>query len=220
MDDNGAKAANAHLYWARNKSEEKQLTGEHKALTPEEAAALAAQSSSAGAAWNKASTWEEKNIASWAISLMKEEILPAVTYTLGPPGAPLPTLPSDASAEGLSSSSTAKARVTSVETVKGDTTYVLSRGKEKVIFELAVKLKLEVELLDESGALKNIVSGTLNIPEVSNDELGDAKMPDAKFTCDQAPWKPFFEQSAKAAWPSLKVAFEAFVEQTKQKWRK
>jgi len=218
MSDN-QKPANAHLYWARNKSEEKQLTGEHKALTPEEAAALAKGSSTAGAAWNKASTWEEKNIATWASTLMRDEILPDVAYTLGPPGPPLPALPADSSAEGLSASSSCKVRVTSVDSVKGDATYVLSRGKEKVIFELAIKLKMEIELLDESGALKNIIVGTLNVPEVSNDELGDSKLPSAKFTCEQAAWKPFFEQCAKGSWPSLKGALEAFVEQAKQKWR-
>ena len=50
------KAASSHLYWARNKSEEKQLTGEHKALSAAEAAALTAKAADKGAAWNKAAT--------------------------------------------------------------------------------------------------------------------------------------------------------------------
>lgn len=211
------KAASSHLYWARNKSEEKALTGEHKPLSAEEAAALQAKAG-AGAAWNKASTWEEKNIATWAADAMRNEILPAVAFVLGPEP-PLPKLPDAAAADGLTASSSCKVRVTAVDTIKGDATYVLSRGKEKVLFELNMKLKLEMELLDESGTLKNILTGTLHLPEVSNDELGDAKMPSAKFSCDQAGWKPFFESAGKQGWPSVKTALETLVEQAKQKWR-
>ena len=160
------KAPSSHLYWARNKSEEKSLTGEHKALSAEEAAALAAKSGP-GSSWNKASTWEEKNIAPWATAYVREDVLPSLAYTLGTPEAPpLPKLPDDPSAEGLTPSSSCKVRVSAVDSVKGEATYVLSRGKERVLFELAIKLKLEMELLDEAGALKSIVSGTLNVAEV------------------------------------------------------
>ncbi|KAL1512000.1 hypothetical protein AB1Y20_005275 [Prymnesium parvum] len=209
-----AKPASAHLYWARNKSEDKVLTGEHKALTPEEAAALAAKSAGGvGAAWNKASTWEEKNIAAWAIGVMRDELLPPLAYELGGQERPLPASPLEAAVASC------KARVSAVDSVKGEATYVLSRGKEKVLFELGLKLKLEMELLDESGALHEILTGTMHVAEVSNDELGDARMPSAKFTCDQTAWKPFFEECAKASWPSLKASLERLVEQAKQKWR-
>ena len=70
-----------------------------------------------------------------------------------------------AGAEGLTSSASCKVRVSSVENVSGEVTYVLSRGKERCVFELALKLKLEMELA-EGGELKTILTGQLNIPEV------------------------------------------------------
>lgn len=156
-----AKTADAHLYWARNKSQSAPV--QHKPLSAEEAAALEAQAAaSAGAAWNKAATWEEKAIGKWSSELLRDTMLPELAYTLPSEGGSLPALPADS--EGLTPVATCKVRVATVESVSGDVTYVISRGKERCVFELALKMKLEMELW-EGSELKTIISGQIHIPE-------------------------------------------------------
>ena len=67
--------------------------------------------------------------------------------------------------------------------------------------------------------LLEILTGTVSVSEVTNDELTAAKMPSAKCTCEQAEWKAFFEPVAKAFWPALKEGLGAYSEQAKAKWR-
>lgn len=161
----GDKTASSHLYWARSQTNAAGTAGAPppKALSPEEVAALAkAEADAKGAAWNKASTWEERGITAWASEHLRETLLPALSYELTA-ASPLPTLPSGLEeAEGVTC---CKVRVASVETVKGEATYFLSRGKERVVFELQLKLKLDVEAF-AGEELKTILSGTINIGEV------------------------------------------------------
>lgn len=63
------------------------------------------------------------------------------------------------------------------------------------------------------------MAGKMSVPEITNDDLTESKLPSAKCTCEQAPWKSFFEQSAKASWPVLRTIFETLVEEAKAKWR-
>ena len=73
--------------------------------------------------------------------------------------------------------------------------------------------------LHVGSELKTILTGTLILPELANDDIDDAKMPSgSKCTCEQANWKPFFEQAAKGSWGALKTVLEALVESAKQKW--
>ena len=104
--------------------------------------------------------------------------------------------------------------------MSGECTYVLSRGKQRVVFELQIKCSLEMELR-AGDELKHILTGKLTLPELSNDDLDEAKLPGgSKCTCDQGgEWRAFFEASAKAGiWPTVKGSLEALIEQAKQKW--
>ena len=111
-----------------------------------------------------------------------------------------------------------KVKVLSVDSVSGESTYVLSRGKQRVVFELQIKLQLEVEV-HVGGELKQIVTGKLTLPELSNDDLDDAKLPGgSKIVCEQTEWKPFFEAASKGCWEGVKTVLNVLIEQAKQKW--
>jgi hypothetical protein len=240
------RAPSDHLYWARTKSEG--AAPPPKKLSEEEASKLKeANAAASGSAWNKASTWEEKPINTWACDFLKEQ-LGELVYELpaGPP--PLRQVPANLSAEaegwlapsagGATPELRVTARVLKAEKVSGEVTYVLSRGKQRVVFELELKLKLEMELrvvvgapsspAEEGGAdgaaadgeLKQILSGVVMVDEVCNDDLSGDKMPACKVLCDQgAAWKRLYESCAKNAWPQIKQRLELMVGEAKQKWR-
>mmetsp|Transcript_30516 Transcript_30516/g.64232 ORF Transcript_30516/g.64232 Transcript_30516/m.64232 type:complete len:215 (-) Transcript_30516:337-981(-) len=209
------KSAADHLYWARTKSEKAPV--EHKKLAPEEAAALeAAAKERSGAAWNKAATWEEKDIAKWAHAILCDELLPQISADFSPTEAQLALLPSSAALP--SGAVQCVSRVVAAESVSGDATYVLSRGKQRVVFELKLKMKLEVEVRVD-GELKQILTGNLQVPEVGSDDVDDRKMPSPKCKCEQGGFTPLFQASAEACWPSMQQTLRTFVEQAKERWR-
>ena len=205
-----------HLYWAKTSSVN--AAPPPKQLTDEEAKQLEASSSGAGgSAWNKGgNTWEEKKINTWVHELLQSELLPAMAYELPTASTKLPSMPADE--QGLAPDGLA-VRVVSADKVTGDCTYVLSRGKQRVVFELELRIKLEVEVR-AAGKLQTIVTGVLHVHEVTNDDLTQPKLPDAKLTCDQgAEWQSAFEYAAKQSWSSLKSVLEALVARAKEKWR-
>ena len=206
-----------HLYWAKTSSVN--AAPPPKQLSEEEAKQLEASSSGAGgSAWNKGgNTWEEKKINTWVHELLQSELLPAMAYELPTASTTkLPSMPADD--QGVAPDGLA-VRVANADKVTGDCTYVLSRGKQRVVFELELKLKLEVEVR-AAGMLQTIVTGVLHVHEVTNDDLTQPKLPDAKLTCDQgAEWQSAFEYAAKQSWPSLKSVLEALVARAKEKWR-
>ena len=124
----------------------------------------------------------------------------------------LSKLPADAECDACS------VRVVSVGNVDGDVTYVVSRGKQRVIFELMLKLKLEMELRNADCALEQILTGELHIPEVSVDDLREAKMPSYKSTCEQSGYSSFFSSAASMSWPQLRQLLQDLVDETKVKW--
>jgi len=200
-----------HLYWARTSSAN--AAPPPKSISAEEAQKLAERGTAAGgSAWNTGgNTWEEKKINDWAFQTLKDDLLAKISYDLPSAAGPLPKV---GDGEDVSR---AHVRVLS-SGVKGECTYVLSRGKQRVVFELELKIELEIEVF-AGDELKTILSGKLNVPEITNDELSDAKLPSSKCTCEQSGWKPFFEQVAKLIWPSLRTQLETLVEQAKIKWR-
>ena len=208
-EDVPARKATDHLYWARTSSQG--AAPPPKPISAEEAQKM--EQSSKGSAWNKSgNTWEEKPINAWAHELLTER-LGALTFQ--PPSAKLPKPPEDVGGATVSATCSAQ----KVESVKGDVTYVVSRGKQRVVFELTLKVKLEVEVR-AGDELKTIVSGKLMLNEVSNDDLDEDTMPDScKYTCDDAQWKSFFEKAVKAGgWAPIKAELQGLVDSAKQKY--
>lgn len=108
------------------------------------------EAGSTGSAWNRGgNTWEEKPINTWAKELLKEDLLPALAYDLSQTGVSMPALPPSESAGGESVS--VSVRVQAVDKVDGEVTYVVSRGKQRVVFELTLKLALEIEVRRRSA---------------------------------------------------------------------
>ena len=98
-------------------------------------------SGAGGSAWNKGgNTWEEKRINQWAFELLKETLLPELAFELpGAAGSP-PALPRGE--DGGGGEQRLRVRVLSADSVTGECTYVLSRGKQRVMFELQIKLQV------------------------------------------------------------------------------
>ena len=92
-------------------------------------------------------------------------------------------------------------------------------AKQRVVLDLKIKLKLEMEV-HVGGELKTILVGKLNIPEITNDELDDEKLPgECKATCEHnQAWSQFFDRAAKGSWSRLQPTLKELIEQTKQKW--
>ena len=213
------KTAAKHMYWARSASLTPATTVVPKKLDAAEAAALeaaaASKAASTGAAWNAAQTFVEKSVSKWAHDLLSETLLPDLS---GESSDALPPAPAGADGAAAPSATRVKCRVISIETVSGDVTFVVSRGKQRLLLELELKVKVEAEVF-AGDELQTILTGMLTVDEVTGDDLGGAKMPSSKCTCEQKAWKPFFTKAAPAAlWPPLKEALVALQEQGKAKW--
>ena len=94
-------------------------------------------------AWNKAGTWEEKDVSTWAIDSLQARLM-AVSYTF-PASSPAP----DAIVR------TRKA------TVSGHASVATVRGKKRYIYELILKLEWEFE----DSANGHDAHGILNFPD-------------------------------------------------------
>jgi hypothetical protein len=103
-------------------------------------------------AWNKAGTWEEKDLTNWAKTTLQEHIEQA-NYVL-PDSSPAPG---------------AKVTVSKVTTVDGHASCALARGKKRYIYEFMVKL--EWKLQSTSGL---DCTGSLALPDIDGTiELGE-----------------------------------------------
>lgn len=142
----------SYRYWVRSATEQAAPPPVPRKLTPQDIlSASQNQPSSLGSAWNKAGTWEEKNLNSWASARIKELLV----------------------AVGLDFSN-GKAEVTEVSKCVGDAFLVTVRNKKRVgyTYELTLKFKGEWSLQEE---VKNI-SGHMDIPEFSFGELDDLQI--------------------------------------------
>ncbi|KAL4614105.1 hypothetical protein ACJW30_07G026000 [Castanea mollissima] len=102
-----------------------------------------------GSLWNKAGTWEEKNLHKWASDRIKE-LLISVGSLEFPAG---------------------KAEISDVSKCAGDAFLVTVRNKKRVgyTYELTLKVKGEWTIREE----KKTVKGHIDIPEFSFGELDD-----------------------------------------------
>ncbi|XP_065625701.1 uncharacterized protein LOC111996981 isoform X3 [Quercus suber] len=102
-----------------------------------------------GSLWNKAGTWEEKNLNKWASDRIKE-LLISVGSLEFPVG---------------------KAEISDVSKCVGDAFLVTVRNKKRVgyTYELTLKVKGEWTIREE----KKTVKGHIDIPEFSFGELDD-----------------------------------------------
>ena len=98
-------------------------------------------------AWNKAGTWEEKDLTQWAKTTLQEHIEQA-TYVL-PDSSPAPG---------------AEVTVTKVTTIDGHASCALARGKKRYIYEFMVKLewRLQGKNPESTSSSSSAVGGGLD----------------------------------------------------------
>jgi len=137
-----------------------QTTPDRDALTDKEILTLNAAAeqtrTTGGTAWNGAQSWVEKDISKWACDTLRDQILPAMRITLPSEGRSLPVLSEallEASSISTASDVVCDMRVDKVKKIDGTAQYISSRGKERVCFEFALKLKLLL-VISESGETK------------------------------------------------------------------
>ncbi|KAL9263602.1 hypothetical protein AKJ16_DCAP08390 [Drosera capensis] len=143
----------SYTYWVREATVDAAPIPAPKKLSQEDLCNLSSsKSSTLGSVWNKAGTWEEKNLNKWATDRMKE-LLKCI---------------------GSLEFSNGKAEVTEVSSCSGDAFLITVRNKKRVgyTYELTLDVKGEWLVGDE----KRKVKGHLDVPEFSYGELDDLQL--------------------------------------------
>ncbi|KAM3267159.1 putative protein isoform X1 [Capsicum chacoense] len=145
--------APSYTYWVREATQDAAPLPLPKKLTSED---LNNQANNAqthlGSAWNRAGTWEEKNLNKWANDRIKELLI----------------------SMGSLECSGGRAEVAEVTRCSGDAFLVTVRNKKRVgyTYELTIKVKGEWLVGDE----KKVIKGHIDIPEFSFGELDDLQI--------------------------------------------
>ncbi|PSR85238.1 Activator of Hsp90 ATPase [Actinidia chinensis var. chinensis] len=142
----------SYTYWVREAREDAAPLPLPRKLTPQD---LSNNSHNPppthlGSLWNRAGTWEEKNLNKWASDRIKELLI---------------------SVGSLEFYSGGRAEITEVSKCVGDAFLVTVRNKKRVGYTYELTLKVKGEWLIGNGR-KN-VKGYIDIPEFSIGELDD-----------------------------------------------
>ncbi|KAE8720854.1 protein HEADING DATE 3A-like [Hibiscus syriacus] len=154
-DGNGngrTAAAASYTYWVREATADAAPLPLPKKVTAQDLVSSQSPTATLGSVWNRAGTWEEKNLNSWATQRLKELLKSVGTLDL-PHG---------------------KAEISDVSKCVGDAFLVTVRNKKRVgyTYELTLKVKGEWHIQEE----KKNVKGHIDIPEFSFGELDDLQM--------------------------------------------
>ncbi|PIA44071.1 hypothetical protein AQUCO_01800252v1 [Aquilegia coerulea] len=144
------KQSNSYRYWVRNATQDAAPLPVPQKLTQQDILTNQ-QQPHFGSVWNKAGTWEEKNLNSWASRRIKE-LLPAVILEF----------------------STGKAEIADVSKCVGDAFLVTVRNKKRVgyTYELTLTFKGEWCIQEENKK----INGHIDVPEFSFGELDGLKI--------------------------------------------
>ncbi|XP_065847178.1 uncharacterized protein [Euphorbia lathyris] len=142
----------SYTYWVREVTTDAAPLPLPKKLDPNDVLSTQSQPPALGSVWNRAGTWEEKNLNKWASDRIKELLVSV----------------------GSLEFSCGKAEITDVSKCSGDAYLVTVRNKKRVgyTYELTLKIKGEWIIKEES---KN-VKAHIDIPEFSFGELDDLQM--------------------------------------------
>ncbi|KAL1547892.1 hypothetical protein AAHA92_16199 [Salvia divinorum] len=141
----------SYTYWVREASRDAAPLPPPKKIDPADACNQPTQSH-LGSAWNRAGTWEEKNLNKWATERIKELLL----------------------SMGSLAFSGGKAEITEVTRCSGDAFLVTVRNKKRVgyTYELSLTVKGEWTIGGETKKMK----GDIDVSEFSFGELGDLEI--------------------------------------------
>ncbi|XP_022961273.1 uncharacterized protein LOC111461820 [Cucurbita moschata] len=143
----------SYTYWVREtRKDAAPLPVPRKLSTDDILASQASQPPTLGSVWNRAGTWEEKNVNKWANDRMKELLMSVASLEF----------------------SSGKAEILDVSKCVGDAVLVTVRNKKRVgyTYELTLKIKGEWTIRQE----KKMVKGHIDIPEFSFGELDELQM--------------------------------------------
>uniref|UniRef100_A0A7N0VKX4 Activator of Hsp90 ATPase AHSA1-like N-terminal domain-containing protein n=1 Tax=Kalanchoe fedtschenkoi TaxID=63787 RepID=A0A7N0VKX4_KALFE len=150
------KSGNSYRYWVRETKQDAAPLPVPRKLTDQEKDRLNSTDSHAGnhlgSTWNKAGTWEEKNLNKWASDRLKELLVSV----------------------GSLDFSGGRAEISEVSRCVGDAYLVTVRNKKLVgyTYELSLKVKGEWTVKDEKKPLK----GHIDVAEFSFGELDDLQI--------------------------------------------
>ncbi|XP_057516804.1 uncharacterized protein LOC130798005 [Amaranthus tricolor] len=146
------KQTSSYTYWVREATSEAAPLPVPKKLSAQDLSNQPTQTPVLGSVWNKAGTWEEKNLNKWASDRIQELLssIDPLKFTNG------------------------KAEVTEVSNCSGDAFLVTVRNKKRVGYTYELKIDVKGEWLVD-GENKNI-KGYLEIPEFSYGELDDLEV--------------------------------------------
>ncbi|THG23510.1 uncharacterized protein LOC114322834 [Camellia sinensis] len=150
-DASVAAEASSYTYWVREVREDAAPLPVPRKLTPDDLSNHSRQPppTHLGSAWNRAGTWEEKNLNKWASDRIKE-LLPSV---------------------GSLEFSGGRAEIAEVSKCIGDAFLVTVRNKKRVGYTYELTLRVKGDWL--IGEEKKKVKGCIEIPEFSVGELDD-----------------------------------------------
>ncbi|KAJ4709117.1 Activator of Hsp90 ATPase [Melia azedarach] len=142
----------SYTYWVREATSDAAPLPVPKKLSQDDILSDQSKPATLGSVWNRAGTWEEKNLNKWASDRIKELLtsMGSLEFTRG------------------------KAEITDVSNCVGDAFLVTVRNKKRVgyTYELTLKVKGEWIIKEE----KKILKGHIDIPEFSFGELDDLQM--------------------------------------------
>ncbi|CAN0838979.1 hypothetical protein LINGRAHAP2_LOCUS2449 [Linum grandiflorum] len=139
----------SYTYWVREATADAAPAPLPKKLSPQDIVTAQPKPNALGSVWNRAGTWEEKNLNKWASERIKE-LLTSV---------------------GSLDFSGGKAEIKQVSKCSGDAFLVTVRNKKRVgyTYELTLDIKGEWMIQEETKTIR----GYVDIPEFSYGELDD-----------------------------------------------
>ncbi|CAM8930720.1 unnamed protein product [Rhodiola kirilowii] len=159
-DKEQGKSGNSYRYWVRETKQDAAPLPVPRKLTDQEKTSSDSHTGThLGSTWNKAGTWEEKNLNTWANDRLKELLISV----------------------GSLEFSGGRAEISEVSRCVGDAYLVTVRNKKLVgyTYELSLKVKGEWTVKDEQKKL----DGHIDVAEFSFGELDDLQI-EAKLTDD------------------------------------
>lgn len=152
MEGEPVSQKQSYTYWVREATSEAAPLPVPKKLSTDEVTNQPSQAPSLGSVWNRAGTWEEKNLNKWATSRITELL----------------------TSLGSLEFSNGKAELTEVSRCTGDAFLVTVRNKKRVGYTYELTIEVKGEWL--VGGEKRKVKGDLEIPEFSYGELDDLEV--------------------------------------------
>ncbi|KAI3805594.1 hypothetical protein L1987_28114 [Smallanthus sonchifolius] len=142
----------SYTYWVREVKQDAAPLPVPRKLTAQDLSVGSNSSNHLGSAWNKAGTWEEKNLNKWATERIKELVLSV----------------------GSLEFSSGKAEIAEVSRCTGDAFLVTVRNKKRVGYTYEITLRVKGEWL--VGGEKKKFNVNLDLAEFSFGELDDLQV--------------------------------------------